>query len=148
MEPTLHCARPGPGCEGKVDDVVLARPFRTTDARRGAILIFQSPPIALPRCGAGGLFIKRLIGLPGETVREVHGFIWINGKRLREPYIKSDRRDTETHPARKIAKGTYFMMGDNRAESCDSRIWGPVPKRNLLWTAVSIDRDGTIIPIH
>jgi signal peptidase I len=140
MEPTLHCAQPGLGCEapgGFFDgsDRVLANRFiyRFRNPKRGEIIVFKTPPEAQVRCGAGGTFVKRLIGLPGEVVSERDGFVYINGTQLQEPYIKPDRRDHE--PPRtwaKIPKGDYFFMGDNRAASCDSRVWGPVPRANLI----------------
>ena len=78
------------------------------------------------------MFVKRLVGLPGETWSERDGFVYIDGKRLDEPYIKADRRDHDTKDPGKIAPGHYFMMGDNRQSSCDSRVWGTVPKKNLI----------------
>lgn len=148
MEPTLLCAKPGTLCEGTVDDILLARPFRSGDARRGAIFVFQTPRRAAQECGTEGLFVKRLIGLPGDTVRDKHHFIWINGKELSEPYIPPDDRaqDSESGVWR-VPRGKYFLLGDNRGASCDSRVWGAVPKKNLLWTAVSIDRNGAIISL-
>src|SRR5262245_24039067 len=71
MEPTLHCAKSrGQGCEGKVNDIALSRALRSTEPKRFDIVLFRSPPKMLIYCGASGLYIKRVIGLPGETVRE------------------------------------------------------------------------------
>jgi signal peptidase I len=135
MEPTLHCARPGSGCEARFSDRVLANRFiyHFRKPHRGDIIVFKTPPLAKERCGAGGTFVKRLIALPGETWQEKNGFVYINGKKLIEPYVKDDRRDTGTsYPQRTIPEGQYFMMGDNRTQSCDSREWGPVPRGNLI----------------
>ena len=105
MEPTLHCARPGSGCEARFSDRVLANRFiyHFRKPHRGDIIVFKTPPLAKQSCGAGGTFVKRLIALPGETWEEKNGFVYINGKKLIEPYVKGDRRDTGTsYPARKI----------------------------------------------
>ena len=134
MEPTLHCARPGSECEARFSDRVLACRFcyRFWNPKRGQIVVFHTPPLAEVRCGAGGTFVKRLIGLPGETWEERGGYVYINGKPLNEPYIKAARRDSRTIAPIKIAPGHYFMMGDNRISSCDSRAWGTVPHANLI----------------
>jgi signal peptidase I len=134
MEPTLHCARPGSGCEAGFSDRVLACRFcyHLWSPKRGDIIVFKTPPLADVRCGAGGTFVKRLIGLPGDMWEERNGYIYINGKRLNEPYVRPDRRDVRTIAAKRIPKGQYFMMGDNRSSSCDSREWGSVPRANLI----------------
>ncbi|HUQ23292.1 MAG TPA: signal peptidase I [Gaiellaceae bacterium] len=138
MEPTLHCARPEHGCEARFSDRVLANRFiyRFRDPKRGEIVVFQTPPAARMRCGAGGTFVKRLIGLPGERLelRTVDGlsYVFINGKRLNEPYIGRNRRDAGAPETFKVPQGQYFMMGDNRSSSCDSRVWGTVPRKNLI----------------
>jgi signal peptidase I len=134
MEPTLHCARPDAGCEASFSDRVLACRFcyRIGSPHRGDIIVFKTPPLAAVRCGAGGTFVKRLVGLPGETWSERNGYVYINGKKLNEPYIQPDRRDQRTIKPIKIAEGHYFMMGDNRSSSCDSREWGTVPRGNLI----------------
>jgi len=135
MEPTLHCARPGSGCESRYSDRVLANRFiyHFREPRRGEIVVFKTPPRAQVLCGAGGTFVKRLIGLPGDRWSEQDGYIYINGKRLDEPYVRPDRRASETIPERRpIAKDEYLMLGDNRSSSCDSRRWGTVPRKNLI----------------
>jgi signal peptidase I len=133
MEPTLHCAAPTRGCEAGTSDRVLANRFlyHLRDPKRGDVVVFKTPPEATARCGAGGTFVKRVIGLPGERVSEKNGVIFINGKRLKEPYVEPIRRDLQSG-SWQVAKGHYFMMGDNRVESCDSRVWGAVPRENLI----------------
>ena len=138
MEPTLHCAKPANGCEARFSDRVLANRFiyRFRDPKRGEIIVFQTPPAARVRCGAGGTFVKRLIGLPGDQVelRSEGGlsYVYINGKKLDEPYIGKNRRDTRGPDSYSVPQGQYFMMGDNRSQSCDSREWGTVPRKNLI----------------
>ena len=85
MEPTLHCAQPAVGCEARFSDRVLANRFlyRLRDPRRGEIIVFKTPAAAQVKCGAGGTFVKRLIGLPGDVVelrlRAGNGYVYING---------------------------------------------------------------------
>jgi signal peptidase I len=138
MEPTLHCARPAPACEARFSDRVLANRFiyHFTDPARGDVVVFETPPQARVKCGAGGTFVKRIIGLPGERVqiRLIQGaaYVYIGGRRLEEPYIEHDRRDIGPAETFRVPKGHYFVMGDNRSQSCDSRVWGSVPRENLI----------------
>ena len=143
MEPTLHCAIPAQGCEARTSDRVLACRFcyHLRSPHRDDIVVFNTPSLAKQECGSEGTFVKRLIGLPGDVWEEREGFVYINGQKLNEPYIKSDRRDDRTMgladiPPRntytRIPKDMYLMMGDNRQSSCDSRAWGTVPRKNLI----------------
>jgi signal peptidase I len=146
MEPLLQCGRPAAGCTGSTSDRVLVNrlAYRFGSPQRGQIVVFTAPPKAnvCGRDDAGTTFVKRLIGLPGETVREDdHGFIWIRRPdstrwtRLAEPYVSpaARREDTsdfgQTWP---VPQGEYFMLGDNRANSCDSRKWGAASRSSLI----------------
>ena len=133
MEPTLHCARPADGCLAAHSDRVVANRFiyHFRDPHRGDIVVFNTPPKALEACGAGGTFVKRIVGLPGDTVQERNGTVFINGEKLDEPYVPADERDERTDTW-KVPLGSYFMMGDNRSQSCDSREWGSVPRDDLI----------------
>jgi signal peptidase I len=138
MEPTLHCARPAPGCEARFSDRVLANRFvyHFRDPERGDVIVFETPPAARAKCGAGGTFVKRIIGLPGERVqvriRQGAAFVYVDGKRLEEPYIEQDRRDIGPAETFRVPADHYFVMGDNRSQSCDSRVWGSVPRDNII----------------
>jgi signal peptidase I len=139
MEPTLHCAKPGPECLGSFNDRIIANrlAYDFGSPKRGQIVVFRTTPAAAV-CGQGGgdsTFVKRLIGLPGDTVSERNGFIFINGKPLAEPYLDPAFRDHETGRWR-VAPGRYFFLGDDRAFSCDSRKWGAVPRSNLVGPAM------------
>jgi signal peptidase I len=144
MEPTLHCALPGVQCLAKgglfsgSDRVLACRICYTLwSPKRGDIVVFNTPPRALVACGTGGVYVKRLIGLPGDLWAEKNGDVYINGKKLDEPYLKPGYRDQYTYPPQKIPAGHYFMMGDNRVGSCDSRKWGTVPRKNLIGKVVA-----------
>ena len=121
MEPTLHCAQPASGCEARFSDRVLANRFiyHLRDPRRGEIVVFETPDAARVKCGAGGTFVKRIVGLPGETVevrlQQGEGYVYVNGRKLDEPYVKDGRRAVREFGPTKVAKNGYFMMGDNRA---------------------------------
>jgi signal peptidase I len=139
MEPTLHCAAPGPGCLGKSSDRVLAASvvYDFRSPARGDIVVFKAPPLAKRRCQDGGTFVKRIIGLPGEQVSERRGVVYVDGKRLVEPYVDAGRRDQLTRTWPRVPAKAYFVMGDNRADSCDSREWGTVPRKSLIGPVVA-----------
>jgi signal peptidase I len=139
MEPTLHCGQAEPGCEADVPDrVEVATP--AVKIKRGDVIAFKTPPLARERCGAGGIFIKRVIALPGETWSERNGDDYIGAKKLDESYVNAGRRDTESHPPIHLPAGDYFVEGDNRSASCDSRVWGPVPRENIIGQVTRVIR--------
>jgi signal peptidase I len=133
MEPTLHCAKPGAWCEAGHNDRILVDrlAYDFESPKRGQIVVFAAPPAA-SECGdgdAGSTFVKRLIGLPGDTVAERNGFISIDGKSLSERYVEfRDHMSGTWH----VPAGHYFFMGDDRIHSCDSRVWGSVPRHDLI----------------
>ena len=137
MEPTLHCAKPVSGCKSRVADRVIADRlvYRFHEPERGDIIVFESPPEVNAACDASGTFIKRIVGLPGESVSMRAGRVFINGARLSEPYLRPAHRGDETGSWGRNPSGGYFVLGDNRAMSCDSRRWGVVPRANIIGRA-------------
>jgi signal peptidase I len=140
MEPTLHCARPGQWCLGSFDDRVLANrlAYRFEQPKRGQIVVFTAPAPAdacMPDSG-GSAFVKRLIGLPGERISERDGVVYVDGRRLVEPYLEPGFRDHRTGNWPRIGPDSYSFLGDNRAHSCDSRTWGTVPRDDLIGPAL------------
>jgi signal peptidase I len=95
-------------------------------------------------------YVKRVIGLPGDVVDVRAGSVWINGKRLDEPYTQGTSRpafpssyygeftDKENVFPYTVPPDCYFAMGDNRQNSADSRYWGCVPRKNIIGTPVII----------
>ena len=137
MEPTLHCAKPVSGCMSRVSDRVIANRlvYRFHEPERGDIIVFESPPQVKAACDASGPFIKRIVGLPGESVSMRAGHVFINGTRLSEPYLRPAYRGSETGSWGLNPSGGYFVLGDNRSMSCDSRSWGVVPRANIIGRA-------------
>ena len=139
MEPTLACARPTQGCTASLNDRVLVAKivYRFRDPRRGEIAVFHAPPKAKARCSEGGTYLKRVIGIPGDKVSERNGFMYVDGRKLSEPYVPPQDRDSDTGSWPRLGPGRYFVLGDNRSGSCDSRVWGPVPRSAFVGPVVA-----------
>jgi signal peptidase I len=101
--------------------------------KRQQIIIFK-PPFAPDQPD----YVKRVIGLPGDTVDIHDGAVWINGKRLVENYTLGPTEPYEMKVPYKVPPNCYFVMGDNRTNSYDSRFWGPVPRKDIIGTPVMI----------
>lgn len=104
--------------------------YRIREPRRGEVIVFKYP--GNPRLR----FIKRIIGLPGEEIKIENGHIFINGKILDESDYLSEEVVTEGFVEIKLNKNEYFVLGDNRTMSSDSRRWGPLPKKNIIGRAL------------
>lgn len=101
--------------------------------RRQQIVIFRPPsdPSAPD-------YVKRVIGLPGDAVEIKAGAVWVNGQKLREPYLDKPMDPFEHDGPYRVPEHSYFVMGDNRANSSDSRYWGFVPRAAIIGTPVMI----------
>lgn len=117
MEPTLH--------EG---DYVIATPWVALD--RGRLIVAISPV-------TGEALIKRIVGLPGETVEIHDGSIWIDGKKLAEPYLPgTPHTECRRYCSETLNSDQYYVLGDNRPHSNDSRVLGPIAASDILYTIV------------
>ncbi len=103
---------------------------------RGDIVVFE-PPDAWVQGGSRTPFIKRVIGLPGDTIEVRDGSVWVNGVRLVEPYVYDGQPTTASEePARWVVPaGDLFVMGDHRQASADSRAFGPIAQSAVIGRA-------------
>jgi len=99
------------------------------DLHRGDIVVFKAPAAA--ETGDIKDLVKRVIGLPGDTVEERNGHVFVNGTRIAEPYLPPGTQTTNLPPT-KVPPGEMFMMGDNREASKDSRIFGAVQESAII----------------
>ena len=118
--------------------------FSWHQVREGDIVVFTHPP--RDHCGgpAGTDLVKRVIALPGQTIYSAGGILYVDGRRLREPYlppydplgppIPGATRQDPFH----VPRGQFYVMGDNRAISCDSRFWGPIKGSSIIGRVVML----------
>jgi len=114
----------------KIHDRVLVNKlsYKLHPVHRGDIVVFKAPPHADP--GIDDL-VKRVVGLPGDVVSAHGGHVYIDGKRLPEKYLP-DGVTTSTFEARRVPKDSYWVMGDNRGNSKDSRVFGFITKKQIV----------------
>jgi len=120
MEPLLHD-------EERI--VVNKFVYRFRPVERGDVVVFwypRDPSVS---------FIKRVVGLPGDVVEIRHGMLHVNGRRVEEDYVAGRFRDGDDYPPTEVRRGYYFVLGDHRNSSNDSRSWGEVPERYIYGKA-------------
>jgi len=105
--------------------------YRLHDVNRGDIVVFERPPNDV---GQIRDLIKRVVGLPGETVEAHDGAVYVDGRPLREPYLEAGVTTPE-FPAKRIPEGFIWVMGDNRGNSSDSRVFGAVDESSIIGRA-------------
>ena len=133
MEPTLQIG----------DRIIVNKlSYHLHGVGRGDVVVFARPPGEAAVCSPPPVndLVKRVIGLPGETISVAGGQVYIDGRLLPEPWLPAGTITQAgpgsapfslSHPFH-IPQGYYFVMGDNRTESCDSRYWGPIPRSLIV----------------
>lgn len=129
----------------QIDDRILAQrtTFDFNGINRGDVVVFDRPPAADPR--AAHHFIKRVVAVGGDTIEARNGVVLVNGLEVSKPYLTSP---TSSFGPLRIPARSLFVMGDNRTESADSRVFGPIPESSVVGSAFAriwpLSRIGTI----
>jgi signal peptidase I len=100
--------------------------YRLEEIHRGDVVVFRFPG------DPSKSYIKRVIGLPGDTVEILRGEVYVNGEKLEEPYVIPEYRGSQSARAWQVGPGNFYVLGDHRNSSNDSRAWGTVP-RNYIY---------------
>ena len=103
--------------------------YRFRPVGRGDVVVFWYPK------DPSVSFIKRVVGLPGDVVELRQGFLFVNGKAVEEPYLSPRYRDDESYAPLEVKPGYYYVLGDHRNSSNDSRSWGEVPEKYIYGKA-------------
>ena len=134
-----------------VHDRILVRKafFDWHQVREGDIVVFTHPPRDHCPGPAGSDLVKRVIALPGQTIYSARGILYVDGRQLREPYLPPydplgpPVPDATRHDPFRVPPGEFYVLGDNRAISCDSRFWGPIKGASIIGMVVMLVwRDG------
>ena len=127
-----------------VYDRVLAEKafFSWHDVHEGDIIVFTHPPLDHCPGPPEGDLVKRVIALPGQTIYSSGNSVYVNGRLLAEPYLPHDDPlgppiASSQHPYR-VPPGEFYLLGDNRAISCDSRYWGPIKGSSIIGKVVLV----------
>ncbi len=124
MLPTIH--------DGEKIPVKKFEPGSKVEVQRGDIIVFLYPK------DTSKFYIKRIVGLPGDKIEIREGEVFVNGNKLDEPYLDSKfNQSRASQQPLSIEEYSYYVLGDNRDASSDSRYWGVVPEKNILAKAVS-----------
>lgn len=124
MEPTLQVG----------DRIIVSKlSYHLHEPRRGDIIVFHAPPAEASVCADPSIkdLVKRIIGLPGETISSAGNQVLIDGKPIAQPWFPATALGPPIR-SQKIPSGQYFVMGDNRTNSCDSRDWGTLPRSDII----------------
>jgi len=126
---------------GVYDRVLVQKAFFSwRDVREGDIVVFSHPPLDQCPGPQEGDLVKRVIALPGQTIYSSGNSIYVNGRLLAEPYLPhydplGPPIASSQHPYR-LPPGEFYVLGDNRADSCDSRYWGPIRGSSIIGKVV------------
>jgi signal peptidase I len=128
---------------GVYDRIVVQKAFFTwSDVRAGDIVVFSHPPLDHCPGPQRGDLVKRVIALPGQTIYSSGNHVYVNGRPLAESYLPPDDPlgppiASRAHPYR-VPAGQFYLLGDNRAISCDSRYWGPIRGSTIVGKVVLV----------
>ncbi len=138
MEPNLHNGQflivnryaycPGLHFEVPPLGIKLNKTWCVTEPKRGDVIVFEYP------LDTSRDFIKRVIARPGEVVEVREGKVYVNGQLMPEPF--GPNTSTRSYGPLKVPPDTVFVMGDNRNNSSDSRVWGPLPQSDIVGKAI------------